>query len=111
MVLAAVFGFMSLHGPVMAIASVHDHQAGPAIILQLGEGAETADHMPHHHNAPSAPEAAPMCVALACCVALVPPTIAPALLLSLAGPLRMLADPTIRGTDPAPPDPTPRLQA
>lgn len=110
-VLAAAFGFMSLHVPVMPIGSVHDHQAGLAIVLQLDQGAESADHTPHHHHAPSRPEAAPMCVALACCVALVPPAIAPALLLSLAGPLRTSPGPRIRGIDPAPPDPPPRLQA
>ena len=113
-VLAVAFGFMSLHGPVMAIAlaSPPDHQAGAAMTDLPGHEADASGHASHRHPMPQAPEKASICRALACCVAVAPlPTIAQILHLAAAQPLGALANETVAGANPAPPDPPPRLQA
>ncbi|MET1084045.1 MAG: hypothetical protein ABWY12_13510 [Burkholderiales bacterium] len=112
-VLAVVFGFMSLgHGPLMAFA--HARAAPVEHHTSIDENAH-AHHQPaagaHHQPAPPTPGMAGACYAVGCFVSLASPeTGTPALSLTLVGKLSPAAARVIVVAPAEPVDPPPRLQ-
>jgi hypothetical protein len=112
-VLAVVFGFMSLgHGPLMAFAHA---RAAPVQHHMIGDEQAHAHHQPaaegYHQPAPSTHGMATACYAVGCFVSLASPEIgAPALNLTLVGKLSPAVARVIVVAPAEPVDPPPRLQ-
>ena len=112
-VLAVVFGFMSLgHGPLMAFAHA---RAAPVQHHMISDEQTHANHQPaagaYHQSAPLTPGMATACYAVGCFVSLASHAIGvPAASLTPVGKLSPAAARMIVATPVEPADPPPRLQ-
>ena len=105
--LAVIFGFMSLlHGPVMTFA-----KAGPAPAHHASHhGAHQHHGAPSESSLPAKPDAAPVCYAFGCFIALDAVALrAPAAILNPIGTVSSAAADTLRAGNIEPAVPPPRL--